>query len=151
MDLPQTEFPELTDWSQHDDPGIRYYSGIARYQRILNLTALPDDGARLMLDLGTVHSLARVRINGQDLGVVWCSPWSVDVTAVVRVGENHLEIEVANLWPNRLIADAGLSEGQRRSWTTWNPYRATDALLPSGLLGPVVLRQAACPVTEAEK
>jgi hypothetical protein len=75
----------------------------------------------------------------------------VDVTAAVRVGENQLEIEVANLWPNRLIADAGLPEGQRRSWTTWNPYRATDALLPSGLLGPVVLRQATSRATEAEK
>lgn len=134
-------FPELSDWSQHADPSIRHYSGIAHYHATMNLATLPSDGARLWLDLGTVHSLARVRLNGHDLGVVWCAPWSVEVTGAVHAGENRLEIEVANLWPNRLIADSGLPEEQRRSWTTWNPYRPTDALLPSGLLGPVVLRQ----------
>ena len=107
----------------------------------MTLATLPSDGAPLWLDLGTVHNLARVRLNGHDLGVVWCAPWNVEVTGAIHVGENQLEIEVANLWPNRLIADSGLPEEQRRAWTTWNPYRPTDTLLPSGLVGPVVLKK----------
>ena len=79
-------FAELIDWSRHDDPGIRNYSGIAQYRGTLNVTSLPSDGAALVLDLGTVHNLARVRLNGHDLGVVWCSPWRVDVTTAVRSG-----------------------------------------------------------------
>ena len=52
-------------------------------------------------------------------------------------GPNRLEIDVANLWPNRLIGDAGLPEKQRVTWTTWNPYRKDAPLLPSGWLGPI--------------
>jgi hypothetical protein len=48
-----------------------------------------------------------------------------------------LEIRVANLWPNRLIGDAGLPADQRVAWTTWNPFSKDAPLLPSGLLGPV--------------
>ena len=90
-----------------------------------------------MFNLGEVHNMARVRLNGTDLGVVWCAPWRVDVTETLKSEGNHLEIEVANLWPNRLIGDKMLPQDQQISWTTWNPYESESALLPSGLLGPV--------------
>jgi hypothetical protein len=135
-------FETLADWSQHADPAVRHFSGIATYRRSFDLPDVPrGDDSRILLDLGTVHSMARVRLNGRDLGVVWCAPWSVDLTAAVQDRDNQLEIDVANLWPNRLIGDAALPPPQRRSWTTWNPYQPTDPLLPSGLLGPVVLRR----------
>ncbi|MHB0960573.1 MAG: glycosyl hydrolase [Pirellulaceae bacterium] len=132
----------LADWSQHPDPSVRHYSGIATYRRTFDLPDVPRESAsHILLDLGTVHSIARVRLNGQDLGVVWCAPWHVDLTAALQDRDNQLEIEVANLWPNRLIGDAALPPSERLSWTTWNPYQPTDALLPSGLLGPIVLRR----------
>ena len=55
------------------------------------------------------------------------------------IAENHYayQKEVANLWPNRLIYDAGLPEGERLTYTNINPYKPGDPLLPSGLLGPV--------------
>ncbi|MHB8974603.1 MAG: glycosyl hydrolase [Pirellulaceae bacterium] len=135
-------FESLVDWSQHADPAVRHFSGIATYRRSFDLLDAPrGDGSRILLDLGTVHSMARVRLNGQDLGVVWCAPWSVDLTAALQDRDNQLEIEVANLWPNRLIGDSALPPPQRLAWTTWNPYQPTDPLLPSGLLGPVVLRR----------
>jgi hypothetical protein len=56
---------------------------------------------------------------------------------VLREHDNQIEIAVANLWPNRLVKDAGVPEKERLTWTTWNPYKPTDPLLPSGLLGPV--------------
>jgi hypothetical protein len=86
-----------------------------------------------------VDNLASVKLNGQDVGYVWCAPCQVDVTGKLKPGVNQLEITVANLWPNRLIGDAGLPEGMRATRTTWNPYNANDKLLPSGLLGPVTL------------
>jgi hypothetical protein len=61
----------------------------------------------------------------------------VDVTDSLRPGTNSLEIRVANLWPNRLIADSALPEDQRVASTTWNPFKPDTPLLPSGLLGPV--------------
>ena len=50
----------------------------------------------ILLELGEVHCLARVRLNGQDLGTLWCAPWSVDVTRALQAKGNRLEIEVAN-------------------------------------------------------
>jgi hypothetical protein len=138
----QLVFATLEDWSQHASPTVRHFSGIAIYRRSFDLPeSLRAGSARIRLDLGAVHCMARVRLNGRDLGVVWSAPWSVDISAAVRGRDNQLEIDVANLWPNRLIGDAGLPPPERRSWTTWNPYRPTDPLLPSGLLGPVTLRR----------
>ena len=122
----------------------------------------PAKGARLWLDLGIVKNIARVRLNGRDLGVVWCDPWRVDVTTAIRPLDNVLEIQVANLWPNRLIGDEQeppdaeyakggnlvrwpdwLAKGEPRpsakrlTFTTWKHYDKDSPLLPSGLLGPV--------------
>ncbi len=136
------QFARLEDWSQQAAEPVRHFSGIATYRRSFDLPAgARAAGTALRLDLGQVHNLARVRLNGRDLGVVWCAPWSVDITSAVRDRDNQLEIEVANLWPNRLIGDAALAPEARHTHTTWSPYRATDALLPSGLLGPVTLRR----------
>jgi len=86
-----------------------------------------------------VKNLARVRLNGQDCGVAWCPPWRVELTGTITNGTNALEIEVANLWPNRLIRDQSLPKSERLTWTTHNPYTKDSPLLPSGLLGPVTL------------
>ncbi|MBC8874236.1 MAG: hypothetical protein H8E44_32755, partial [Planctomycetes bacterium] len=131
-------FPTLEDWIQRSEPGIKYFSGIATYRTTFDL---PDkahrSGQPLFLNLGEVHNMARVRLNGHDLGVVWCAPWQVEITDVVKPSGNRLEIDVANLWPNRLIGDQTQPPEKRITWTTWNPYRADSPLLPSGLLGPV--------------
>ena len=104
------------------------------------------------LRLGRVGCIARVRLNGQDQGVVWTAPWTIDLTGAVRPGSNLLEIDVANVWQNRLIGDAGLPEEQRRTKTNvflergerTRRYRCSsvnsiDELTPSGLMGPVRL------------
>ena len=132
-------FETLDDWSKHSEAGIKHYSGIVTYRRTFDL---PDsiqtaEKGNVFLDLGEVHSMARVRLNGKDLGVVWCAPWRVDIANALQEQGNRLEIEVANLWPNRLIGDKALPPEQQVSWTTWNPYEPDSPLLPSGLLGPV--------------
>jgi hypothetical protein len=92
---------------------------------------------------------------------VWTAPWRVDIGKYMRTGDNELEIEVVNLWPNRLIGDGDLPEDQRHTKTNvrtydrrlplgfscwWEPEcedrkksGAPAKLLSSGLLGPVVL------------
>ncbi len=131
-------FETLDDWAARPEPGIRYYSGIATYRRVFDLppalTSNPE--SRLHLDLGEVHVMARVRVNGKDCGVVWTAPWRVDISGAVKADANTLEIEVANLWPNRMIGDARSPERTYAS-TTYRPYKADHALFPSGLRGPV--------------
>ena len=138
------QFPELRGWTASDLEGVRYYSGIAAYKK--NFTVSADDlasGKRLWLDLGDVEVMAKVQLNGKEIGTRWIAPYKFEITDDLQAGENALEIEVANLWPNRLIGDAKLPVEQRITWTTLtNAYSADSPLLPSGLIGPVrVLRE----------
>ena len=133
---PQT-FQQLTDWSQSDDESIRYYSGSATYETVLNLDELPD--GPLYLDLGRVMVMARVWVNGEYAGGVWTSPYRVPVAGLLKQGENTVRIEVVNNWRNRLIGDARLPEAERKTYATVNPYNAASDLQPSGLMGPVQL------------
>ena len=134
-------FRALDDWSKRPEDGIKFYSGMATYRKTFDRPETPG-GGRLYLDLGVVKNLAQVRLNGRDLGVVWCAPWQVEITGAVRARGNRLEITVANLWPNRLIGDRSLPEEERFTWTTWNPFAKNTPLLESGLLGPVTVKAA---------
>jgi len=98
--------PELTSLHRHEDDGVKYFSGVATYAKTINILASAlADGKRLYLDLGRVEVVADVRVNGEVVGNVWKPPYRVDITDLVQVGDNNLEVEVANLWPNRLIGD----------------------------------------------
>jgi hypothetical protein len=99
-------FPKLASWTEHEDPGIRYFSGTAIYRGELFVPpAMLAAGIAPLLDLGQVEVIARVRINGHDLGILWKAPYLVDASGLLKSGRNQLEIEVTNLWPNRLIGD----------------------------------------------
>jgi hypothetical protein len=138
----EATFDSLVDWTKRAEAGIRYYSGTAVYRKQFNLTSLPAAGEKLLLNLGEVHEEASVRLNGADLGVVWTRPPRVDITRAVRAGKNDLEITVVNLWPNRLIGDAGLPPENRFTETNIRKFVPTTPLLLSGLLGPVKLEVA---------
>ena len=131
-------FDVLSDWAGRPEEGIKYYSGKAAYRKEFDLSA-KDRPRRLYLALGKVKDLAEVRLNGRNLGTVWCEPWRIEITEAVRTGMNELEIVVANEWVNRLIGDSGQPLENRFTWTTWNPYKPNSPLLESGLLGPVIL------------
>ena len=80
-----------------------------------------------------------MKLNGRTLEITWRAPYRVNATGGFRPDGNVLEVEVANLWPNRLIGDQGLPESRRIAWTTWNPFKPDAPLLPSGLIGPVTI------------
>ncbi|MDG1358551.1 MAG: glycosyl hydrolase [Akkermansiaceae bacterium] len=150
------QFDALQDWTTHSDKGIRYYSGSATYRKTFDRPVGLGTDAKVYLDLGTVRDICRVRLNGQDLGILWAAPWRVDMTKVLKAEGNQLEIEVVNRWVNRLVGDqqpedknvrtlkweSGLLSGRsykagRYTYTTKNPYKSGTKLLPSGLIGPV--------------
>ena len=138
-------FESLDDWTKRPEQGIKHYSGRATYRKTFNApqsARKPD--RRIYLDLGTLHSVAEVRLNGRDLGVLWCAPWKVDVTGLLKPTGNRLEIDVTNVWANRIIGDAALPENKRLTWTSatggLSNLKPTHKLSPSGLRGPVTLR-----------
>jgi hypothetical protein len=164
-------FATLEDWTQRPEPGIKYFSGTAAYTKTFDLppSALGPRPPALFLDLGTVHALAEVRLNGKNLGVVWTAPWRVNISSAVKAKRNRLEIKVTNVWANRLIgdeqqpADCDFGRGDfgfggplkafpdwflkgqprpspdRFTFTTWNYFNKSSPLVSSGLLGPVTL------------
>lgn len=128
-------FDQLIPWSEHSDPEIRYFSGAAIYSKRVDLQA-PMSG--MSLDLGTVNSIAKVRVNGKPVGTLWKLPYSIAVGEFLRAGSNLLEIEVVDTWHNRLVGDRqpGVTP---TTYTTSNTFSADTPLQPSGLLGPVRL------------
>ncbi|MEI7909977.1 MAG: glycosyl hydrolase [Verrucomicrobiota bacterium] len=136
-------FDSLTDWSQHADPRIKYYSGTAIYRNTLQATA-PAAGESTILDLGLAREIATVKLNGKPLGTLWAPPFQLDITRALVPGANPLEIEIVNFWPNRIIGDASLPESQRHTRTNIRTLTTKTPLMPSGLLGPVrILRMQA--------
>jgi hypothetical protein len=131
------EFSGLSDWSNNSNLGIKYFSGVATYTKKIDVPASAlTSGARIELDLGKVHEMAEVAVNGKPEGIAWKPPYRVDITDAVKIGENTLSIKVVNLWPNRLIGDQ--QPGMKKvAFAPNSTYKANDPLLPSGLIGPV--------------
>ena len=133
----QIALKELTAWNENTDPGVKYFSGTGTYSKTVQAPAeWFKSGQELWLDLGAVKNLAAVVLNGKSLGIVWKTPFRVNVTKVLKEGENKLEVKVTNLWVNRLIGDEQPG-AKKLTYTTQSFYQADSPLLPSGLLGPV--------------
>jgi hypothetical protein len=132
------DFATLEDWTKRQEPGIKHYSGKATYSK--RFDAPGSEGQVLFLDLGAVKNIAEVRLNGKRLGIVWTAPWRIHTADALRAKDNLLEIDVVNLWPNRLIGDAALPPENRLTRTNIQVERNAP-LLPSGLLGPVTLQK----------
>ena len=132
----QVTFKKLIPWSKHSDPAIQYFSGTATYETRFNLACVKGS---TLLDLGVVDEMARVRVNGQDMGVLWKFPYRVDISKAVREGRNTLEIDVVNTWLNGLIGDGLKPESERTLFVSTKSWKADQPLTSSGLLGKVIL------------
>ena len=133
-------FNELTSWSDRTEEGIKFYSGKAVYSKKFDAGKDLVAGGNSYLDLGEVKDvgIARVILNGTDLGILWAPPLRVSVSGLLKEKDNDLKVEVVNTWRNRLIGDRTkpvekqLTKTNVKVLDTWQ-------LTPSGLLGPVRL------------
>lgn len=139
--------PKLIAWLDHEDEGVKYYSGAAFYSKTLNVPGdWLTDGRRVHLDLGDVRDVAEVFVNGQSAGILWKAPFRADVTSLVKRGANQLKVEVMNQWINRLIGDESLAADKKFTATNIRSFDSSRAkpgtvtyIQPAGLLGPVRL------------
>ncbi len=151
----------LQSWT--DDPETRYFSGVAHYERPLDVPAsMLQPGDSVWLDFGELRAVtpdpaparrrawveapvreaAVVLVNGRRAGAIWCPPYRVDVTHLVHAGRNTLQVEVGNLALNHMAGHAlpdyrllNLRYGTRFEPQDMDKVRPVTA----GLLGPVTL------------
>lgn len=145
-------FNSLLPWNMYTDDNIRYYSGSAVYKKDFNIRR---KRMRLELNLGDVDIMAKVKVNGQDMGTLWTYPFKVDITDAVKSGKNIIEIEVTNVWKNKIIGDkkngkfVNLREivdnksnsqfFEGKTSTLGMHITGETPLLQSGLIGPVAI------------
>jgi len=134
----------LISWTEHSDPGVRYFSGVATYRTAFDV---PEQWLRQasdpQLDLGGLWGAAEALLNGKPLGVAWKIPFRLPAREALRAGRNELVIKVANNWVNRLVGDArGHGSYTRTNVTSERVLGRPPSqmeLKPSGLFGPVRL------------
>ena len=86
-------------WTELANDSAHVYAGTGRYTVNFELSEKADDW---LLDLGNLRESARVRVNGQDAGIVWALPFTVKIGKYLKTGTNTLEVDVTNLPANRI-------------------------------------------------
>ncbi len=139
---------ELKSWSQI--PEMEEFSGTVVYRiRFLK----PEGSAEAYtLDLGNVKVSARIRLNGEELGVLPGPAYIITLPADRIREENQLEIAVTNTMANRIIGMGKRGERYQNFYNINFAARYRENLddngvfttrgwepFSSGLLGPVML------------
>ncbi len=160
-----TKLDKLRSWA--DDDATRYFSGQAVYEKTFSASDnLFQAGQKVSLDFGEgqplpvkemkagmrawleppVREAAVIYVNNKRAGSVWCPPYSLDITGLLKRGENRLKIVVANTALNYMAGRRqpdykllNLRYGVRFEAQDMDKVQA----LPSGLLGPIRLIPAA--------
>ncbi|MDR2466305.1 MAG: hypothetical protein LBD35_02835 [Prevotellaceae bacterium] len=164
------EFPALVDFSKHEDTAVKYFAGTASYEKTIDIAAdLLDKNKRITLDLGELHDIAELEVNGKSAGVLWCPPYKADISQYLKKGENKITVHVTVNWANRLIGDeqhpADFEWGRdrdeegramkafpdwfirneprpsqgRKAFAIWYYFRKDSPLYPAGLIGPLII------------
>lgn len=133
------DFSTLTDWIEHKNDQIKYYSGMAVYRSTF-VYSKKEQSKEVFIDLGNVGVMASVKVNGKEIGTTWIAPFQLKASDVLKEGENTIEVEVVNVWRNRITGDKTLPETERTTWLLIDGITPEEELVPSGLLGPVTIQ-----------
>lgn len=123
----------LFDWKDSDDQRIKYFSGTALYTTSFDWNGEVEQSVYIHMD--SVEVVAKVKLNGKEVGYLWTAPYELEITDALNKGENKLEIEVANLWVNQLVNQYSLPVTQRTIWTLIDAASKDQPLEPSGIIG----------------
>jgi hypothetical protein len=143
------ELDNLISWTDHDNKGINYFSGTASYTNSFNISGESlDKNSPISIDLGEVLDVAEVFINKKSVGILWTSPFRIDIQDYIKPGKNNLEIKITNMWINRLTGDINLPLEEKFCKTnrpdiitTRSPIGdETYRIQRAGLLGPVTIK-----------
>ena len=164
-------FASLTDWAANADPDIRYFSGTATYRKrvpyapkagvrtildlgtVKNFAVVTVNGKRFpvlwkppfrlditdapegnFLDIEIkVTNLWPNRLIGDDF-----LPEDCEWKGVMRKGVKEIGVKDIPQW----VKDGKRSPTGRHTFTTWKHWAKDETPLPSGLLGPVMIRPA---------
>ena len=126
----------LGDWYRE---GLEAFAGKARYENTFTLPALREK--RYFLSLGDVRFAAEVYVNGRRAGARVWEPYQIEVTELLREGENTFTVFVSNSAACErrfMLVDEGEALGWNRYWNGDNIEREPKNLV-SGLIGEVRL------------
>ena len=157
----QTEtIHDLHSWT--DDAKMRYFSGTATYEKTITVPGFALRNSKVQLDFGEgkalpeqklgsgmqawlegpIREAAVVYVNDKRAGSVWCPPYSLDVTSLLRPGENMVRVEVANLALN-YMAGHSLPDYRLLNLRYGVRFEAQDMdkvrPIAAGLFGPIRL------------
>ena len=159
-----SQMPKLNSWT--DDPATLHFSGVARYEKDVEFpqgfvqegrltldfgegTVLPAQNLRAGMQAwyeGPIREAAVVYINDKRAGAVWCPPYSLNVTGMLRPGKNTIRVMVGNTAMN-YMAGHSLPDYRLLNLRYGERFQAQDMdkvkALPSGLLGPIRLMAGA--------
>jgi hypothetical protein len=85
------------------------------------------------MDLGRVHDVAVVRVNGIELTPLLVYPYRADIAPHLKAGQNEIQVTITPTLRNRLIGYA------RTGRKEWKQFKRRKDYAPSGLMGPVHL------------
>jgi len=94
FDLPEFTYYTHLDTSLAESPSARYR---------FNLNLSPGQlAAAKVLHLTDLRDMAKVRINGKDIGMIWSLPFQIAIPNGILQEQNQVEIEVVSNSANRI-------------------------------------------------
>lgn len=144
----------LFSLTKHSNPNVKHFSGTSVYELSFDFPGRSSEsGIKYDLDLGEVANIARVYLNGKDMGYVWTKPYRIEIADALINGQNKLIVEVTNTWNNRIVRDMELPYEQRISYFPhYEEYRkagdlnhylirsVNKNLRETGLIGPCSIK-----------
>jgi len=126
----------LVSWSEIANDGIKYYSGSATYERdFLLAPEVLVKGTKAYVLFNDIQEMARVSVNGNDCGIVWTPPYTINITPYLKAGHNKMSVQVINAWNNRIVGDIKNPSSTYTNTNIRNKFKANSPLLKSGLMG----------------